>query len=245
MYRCIETKVQVMNSSIQYGSKKIDFHLIFSDRKSLGVKVNPDLSVQVTAPENASLDTVEEKVKNKASWIIKQQNYFQKFHPMTPPKKYISGETHLYLGRQYRLKIHRSLRQEVKLKEGFINIYIKSHSEGELINNILDEWYKERARIIFTEIFDKLTIELKKRKISPDTFIIRNMKKRWGSCTPGKKIIVNPELIKAPMRCIEYVFVHEMCHLKYYNHSESFYKLQSSIMSDWKFWKNKLEIIMS
>ena len=234
-----------MNSSIQYGSMKIDFHLIFSDRKSLGIKVKPDLSVQVTAPGNTSLDRVKEKLRKKASWILKQQNYFQTFHPMTPPRKYVSGETHLYLGRRYRLKIRRALKPEVKIMEGFINVYINSHPGKEQVKKVLNNWYRDRAGIIFNEIYDNTQKEFSKRNITSDIFIIRAMKRRWGSCTPGKRIIINTELIKAPKRCIEYVIVHEMCHLKYPNHSESFYKLQNKIMPDWKYWKDKLEIIMS
>ena len=234
-----------MNASILYGLKKIDFQLIYSDRKSLGIKVNPDLSVQVTAPSKTSIDLVKVKLKNKAPWIIRQQNYFQKYHPMTPPRKFVSGETHLYLGRRYRLKTRRALKPEVKIKDGFINVYVNSHPGKDQVKKLLNSWYRERAGIIFNEIYDNVSREFKKRNISYDIFIIRNMKKRWGSCTPSKRIIINTELIKAPKGCIEYVIVHEMCHLKYPNHSKAFYSLQSKFMPDWEFWKNKLEIMMS
>jgi len=234
-----------MNSFILYGSNKIDFYLIYSDRKSLGIKVNPDLSVKVIAPDNTSLESVKEKVKKKAPWIIKQQNYFQKFHPMTPSRKYVGGETHLYLGRRYRLKIHKALKPEVKIKDGFINVYINSHSGKDQVRKILNRWYRKRAEIIFNEIYENVSKEFRKRNISADIFIIRNMKKRWGSCTPRNRIIINSELIKAPKGCIEYVLVHEMCHLKYHNHSKSFYSIQSKLMPDWEFWKNKLETIMA
>jgi len=234
-----------MNSSIQYGSKKIDFHLIYSDRKSLGIKVNPDLSLRVTAPNKASIDQIKSKLKKKASWIIRQQNYFQKYHPMTPPRKYVSGETHLYLGRRYRLKIRRSLKPEVKIKDEFIYVYVNSHPGKDQVKKVLNGWYRKRAEIIFNEIYDNISREFKKRNISSDIFTIRSMKKRWGSCTPGKRIIINCELIKSPKGCIEYVIVHETCHLKYPNHSKAFYSLQSKFMPDWKYWKDKLEIIMS
>ena len=177
-----------MNSSIQYGSKKIDFHLIYSDRKSLGIKVNPDLSLRVTAPNKASIDQIKSKLKKKASWIIRQQNYFQKYHPMTPPRKYVSGETHLYLGRRYRLKIRRALKPEVKIKDGFINVYVNSHPGKDQVKKVLNSWYRERAEITFNEIYDNISREFKKRNISSDIFTIRSMKKRWGSCTPGKRI---------------------------------------------------------
>ncbi|GBD86411.1 hypothetical protein BMS3Abin03_00330 [bacterium BMS3Abin03] len=234
-----------MRAYIQYGSTRIDFQLMRSSRKTLGITVKPDLNVLVKAPVNTPIEKVKERLKKKASWIIKQQNYFQAFHPKTPPRKYVSGETHLYLGRQYRLKIRNSLKPEVKLKEGYINVFVNSHSGKEQVKKVLNDWYKERAEIIFRKIYDDVGKEFSKRKILSDIFIIRDMKKRWGSCTPGKKIIVNTELIKAPKGCIEYVIVHEMCHLKYPNHSKAFYSLQSSFMPNWEFWKNKLEKIMS
>ncbi len=234
-----------MKTTIQYGSKKIDFHLEYSDRKTLGISVLPDLEVFVKAPLNTSLETVKEKLRKKAPWIIKQQSFFLSYHPKTPPRKYISGETHLYLGRQYRLKVRKSLRPEVKLRDGYLNVYLNNHFDNGQIKKVLNSWYRERAEIIFNEIFERVGEEFLRKKIVPSSSIIREMKKRWGSCTPGKKIIVNTELIKAPKRCIEYVILHEMCHLKYPNHSKSFYSLQFTYMPDWEYWKNKLEKIMS
>lgn len=234
-----------MKDFVKYGSTKIEFHLVYSNRKSLGITVNPDLSVLAKAPKGASLETVMSKVRKKAPWIIKQQNYFLTFHPKTPSRRYVSGESHLYLGRHYRLKIIKSLRQEVKLQNGFIKVFLNYNQDRDLVKEILNNWYKERSEIIFNKIYEDLKIEFANRKIVPDVFIIRDMKKRWGSCTPQKKIIINRELIKAPKRCIEYVIAHEMCHIKYQKHSNSFYALQSQMMPDWEFWKNKLEVIMS
>ena len=97
-----------MMQSIFFGSKQIDFRLQYSNRKSLGITVTPDLKVLVKAPIDASLEKVKEKLKKKAAWIIRQQSFFLSFHPKTPARKFISGETHLYLGRQYRLKILKS-----------------------------------------------------------------------------------------------------------------------------------------
>jgi len=72
---------------------------------------------------------------------------------------------------------------------------------------------------------------------------IKRMAKRWGSCTPKGKILLNPELIKAPGRCIEYVIVHELCHLVYHSHNKDFYNLQKQIMPNWEKWKKRLEKI--
>ena len=111
-----------MRSHIKFGSKKIDFKLEYSDRKSLGITVTPDLFVLVKAPTNASLEKIKEKLLKKAPWILKQQSFFLSFHPKTPDRKYISGETLLYLGRQYRLKVKLGKIENVKLKGKLIEV---------------------------------------------------------------------------------------------------------------------------
>ncbi len=94
-----------MTSHFQFGSKKIHYNLKYSERKTLGITVTPDLDVLVKAPLDSSIEKVEEKLRKRAPWIIRQQSFFLTFHPKTTAKKYISGETHLYLGRQYQLKV--------------------------------------------------------------------------------------------------------------------------------------------
>src|SRR5665213_3551179 len=105
-----------MKANIQFGSRQIDFHWEYSNRKSLRITVTSDLDVLVKAPVNTSLKKIREKITRKAPWIIKQQSFFLSFHPKTPARKFISGETHLYLGRQYRLKIQIGNEESVKLK---------------------------------------------------------------------------------------------------------------------------------
>src|SRR5450759_2359598 len=109
-----------MTSAIQFGSKQIDFRLEYSNRKTLGITVTPDLSVLVKAPVDTPLKKVEEKLRKKAPWIIRQQSFFLSFHPKMPERKYVSGETHLYLGRQYLLKVINGKQNEVKYKGRYI-----------------------------------------------------------------------------------------------------------------------------
>jgi predicted metal-dependent hydrolase len=111
-----------MNTSIQFGSKKIEFLVEYSNRKTLGITVTPDLDVLVKAPVESSLDKIKEKLLKKAPWIIKQQSFFLSFQPKTPPRRYVGGETHLYLGRQYLLKIESGKMDSVKLKGKYLEV---------------------------------------------------------------------------------------------------------------------------
>jgi len=231
-----------MTSFIHFGSKQIDFHLEYSNRKSLGITVKPDLSVLVKAPVDTSLEKVKEKLMKKAPWIIRQQSFFLYFHPKTPARKYISGETHLYLGRQYRLKIIQNQLESVKLKGKYIEASMIDKTRAE---HLVGEWYLQNAKSKFRTIAQPLIDNFKKYNIEPSSIVLRNMPARWGSCTTKGKIILNPELIKAPRGCIEYVIIHELCHLVHHDHTQRFIDLQTKEMKDWEKWKMKLEKLLS
>ena len=234
-----------MTSAIQFGSKQIDFRLEYSNRKTLGITVKPDLSVIVKAPVDTSLEKVKEKLRKKAPWIIRQQSFFLYFHPKTPARKFIGGETHLYLGRQYQLKVKseklKVKSEEAKLHGRFLEIYTQDKSK---VKDIVEEWYLSKAKYKFHLIAKPLFENFKsKHNLSLFTYhlSLRNMPTVWGSCTPKGKIILNSELIKAPKGCIEYVIIHELCHLVYHDHTQRFIDLQSKEMNDREKLKMKLK----
>jgi hypothetical protein len=231
-----------MTEQIQFGSKIISFQLEFSNRKSLGIRVSPDLEVLVKAPQGVSLEKIKEKLKNKAPWILKQQSFFLSFYPKTPARKFVGGETHLYLGRQYRLQITIAPQESVKLKGQFIEVCAKNPSR---VKALVKDWYLKNAKAKFENIAHTLSKKFEKYKVAPTAVILREMPTRWGSCTPKGKIILNPELIKAPKACIEYVIIHELCHLVHHNHTQAFIDLQTKEMPDWEKWKNKLESLLA
>ncbi|KAB5487634.1 M48 family metallopeptidase [Flagellimonas hadalis] len=224
--------------SIEFGSRKITFELSYKDRKTLGIRVYPDCKVKVIAPYNTTEEKLEAKLREKAPWIIKQQLEFLSYHPLTPPRKYINGETHLYLGRQYKLRIEKSETNEVKLFRGRLLVLKKDNKSAK---SLLSEWYREKAFVHFAETLKKTIPLFKRFDIDEPEIQIRLMATRWGSCTSQGKVILNPELIKAPKGSIEYVIIHELCHLVHHNHTRAFYALQEAIMPDWKKWKERLE----
>jgi predicted metal-dependent hydrolase len=235
--------------SIQFGSKLINFRMEYSNRKSLGITVTPDMEVLVKAPTDTSMEKVKEKIRKKAPWIIKQQSFFLSFQPKTPQRKFISGETHLYLGRQYRLKVIsdklKVKSEEVKLKGQFLEVYTHDNSKTK---SMVNEWYLkksiEKIKPLAEELFNTF---ISRNNLSLITYhlSLRSMPTRWGSCTPKGKIILNPELIKAPKGCIEYVIIHELCHLVHHDHTQKFLDLQTKEMKGWEKWKMKLEKLLA
>jgi len=231
-----------MTESIQFGCRQILFSLEFSARKSLGITVTPESAVLVKAPVNTTIQKVKEKLIKKAPWIVRQQSFFLSFHPKTPERKFVGGESHLYLGRQYRLKVNLSKIESVKLKGQFIEV--ETCEKGKVKQLVMD-WYLKNAKAKFQSIAQPLIDKFHKYKVEPSSIVLREMPTRWGSCTPKGKIILNPELIKAPKGCIEYVIIHELCHLIHHDHTQKFIDLQTKEMKDWEKWKTKLEMLLA
>lgn len=231
-----------MKNTVQYGSRTIEYTLRYSKRKSLGIVVMPDMSVEVKAPLHAPIQRIQEKIRKRAPWILKQQRYFEQFHPPLPEKQYVSGETHFYLGRQYRLKVHifsdEITIESVKLRGRFIEVQALSH---ERVQELVHTWYRTHAEQRLKEYTTEWVEYLQRYKLKPHTVYLRSMPKRWGSCTPKGNIILHPDLIISSRWCIDYVIVHELCHLKYKNHSTKFYSLLKRILPDWERRKECLE----
>ena len=111
---------------VVYGGHRIDFMVVRRRRKTLEIVVEPDASVVVAAPADASIEAIAEKVRKRAAWVRRQQRYFSQFMPRTLERRYLAGETHLYLGRQYRLKVARNGRPRVEMPRGFITAYTRA-----------------------------------------------------------------------------------------------------------------------
>lgn len=231
-----------MQSSIDFGSRTIHYQLEHGERKTLGITVTPEMKVLVKAPNSATNEQVRDIVKKRAPWILKQLSYFLSFHPKNAPRKYISGETYLYMGRQYLLKVMDGDKNSVRNRGRYIEVVAKDKAK---VKELLTQWYRDHAKRKFTEIAEPLIEQFKKYGVEPSALFIQDMPTRWGSCTPKGKIILNPQLIKAPKGCIEYVIIHELCHLVHPNHNQKFFDLQNREMPNWEKWKGRLETLLA
>jgi len=241
MGRSVLAMAEKTKQSILFGQTEIIYCVNSCDRKTLAIHVYPDGQVVVDAPMTASCEAIAAKVKKKASWIFKQKLQFEAYPPALPQRRYVSGETHRYLGRQYRLKVVKGMAEEVKLLHGRLLIETLESSDSEQIKKLLQAWYRAKAKTIFSERYAVCIQQVAKVGIAHDYgWQLRFMSKRWGSCTSQGHIMLNPELIAAPKDCIDYVITHELCHLQEHNHSKAFYKLLTAVMKDWEFRRKRL-----
>jgi len=202
--------------------------------RTLTITVHPDLSIEVVAPAGATLHAIRSKVLKRGAWIARVRRRFERIHPLQPPRQYVPGETHRYLGRQYRLRVMVGSEERVALHRGFIVVTTGHRPSSAKLRRLVLGWYERRAPEILRERFAVCTRLALAHRISEPRLSIRPMATRWGSCSKRGLVTLNPELIKASKDCIDYVICHELCHLVVRNHGPRFWKLLKAMVPDWE-----------
>lgn len=223
------------NDSIEANNRRIDYEIVFSrKRKRAEIVVRPDLKVEFRSPQGLSAESIKEMVRRKAGWICKKLESFEANKLPDQKKQYVEGETYLYQGREYPLKIVAldSIKKPfTALSESELTVTIPEKSidclSPLLVKEAIRDFYSKRAE---EEVGSIIKDYSKKLEISPPTFKVKYQKRRWGSCSANNVIRINFQLIMAPPEQLEYVVVHELCHIKEKNHSARFWRLVGKLM---------------
>ena len=239
--------------TLTYGEDSIHYEVIRrnTDRNSskknassrkIIIKVHPDQRVVATAPYDATMDAIQKAVLKRARWISNNIAEFASQHNYVLPRKYVSGEAQFYLGRRYMLKVMSETDQAstVKLHRGKLTVSLISDNQSSQVKALINQWYLHRANIIFHERLQAMLTKATWVKGIP-SFRIMAMKKQWGSCSKKGSLMLNPHLVKAPKECIDYVILHELCHIKEHNHSDKFWRLLTKVMPNWREVKANLD----
>lgn len=223
---------------------KVETKELKASKSKVTIKVHPDQRVVATVPNNSSAESIQEAMLKRARWIWKNLQEFANQQYYVLPKTYVSGETQFYLGRRYVLKILSDSSEVpyVKLLRGKLEVCLKQQKadKAKQVKAMIDQWYAQRAKHIFYERLHAMLHKATWVKGIP-SFRIMAMKKQWGSCSTKGSLMLNPHLVKAPKECIDYVILHELCHIEEHNHSEKFWRLLTQVMPNWKEVKAKLD----
>ena len=229
--------------SIVYGDEVIDFEVLESLTRThkILIKVYSDCRVVVSTPPDADEQAILHAVKQRSRWIYKQLSEFREQRKFITPRQYRSGESHFYLGKQYHLKVLKddAKPKGVKLLRGKLEVNTLD-ADLESIKSHLNEWYRARAKIVFEVRLQRILEQALWVEDQPNIRLM-TMRTQWGNCSPSGVITLNPYLVKAPTICIDYVILHELCHLIEHNHSDRFYQLLNQIMPDWEIVKERLD----
>jgi predicted metal-dependent hydrolase len=223
---------------IQYGDREIFFKIERSDRKkTVGIYVSPKADVVVRSPRSLKEERINELVRKRARWIIEKQEFIRTHSQLGSGKEFVSGEPFPYLGRQYRLKVIKPASREeegCKLKNGRFLIGVNgdlnsAEIKGAVKKGLID-WYIERAKQTIPERLKVYACQLGEW---PEHIQIKGYKGRWGSCSRDGVIRFNWKIIMAPMALVDYVIVHELCHLIHQHHSARFWQKVQTIIPDY------------
>ncbi|MCL1078019.1 M48 family peptidase [Parashewanella spongiae] len=236
--------------SFVYGDEAVTYEVIrkpqSEDKKrKIIIKVHPNCEIIVTSPEDAERSDIHEAVMKRARWIYVALKEFRSHLEFIQSKQYISGEMQFYLGRRYVLKVIEdsdTATSSIKLYRGklLVTLSTLNKDKANQVKTLVNKWYRTRAEIIFHERLAELLPQTTWIKGIP-SFRVLTMVKQWGSCSAKGNLMFNPHLIKAPKECIDYVILHELCHISEYNHSEKFWRLLTSVMPNWKQVKTRLD----
>lgn len=239
----VPIKPQSQTMSFRYGDEQITFERVKRPQATgkVLIKVLSDCRIIASAPEDADSEAVLSAVKKRGRWIYEQLRGFRKQLEFTTPRQYISGESHYYLGKQYLLKVTEAPEQVqgVKLLRGKLEVSVRAKSSDK-VKELLTDWYKARARETFAKRLDAMLEQALWVDKCPPLRIL-TMQTQWGSCSPNGRVTLNPHLVKAPRECIDYVILHELCHIAEHNHSERFYRLMGQVMPKWEKTKEHLD----
>lgn len=226
---------------VNLGGDLRSYSLRRSSRRTLAITVEPDGSLVVTAPNHASVAQVETVLIRRREWIGRRTRQAALLPPPPLPRDWVNGETHRYLGRQYRLRIVPGAPISVRLSGRWFLVTVPTPKDPEQVRQAMLQWYQVHARELLARRMAALIgrTPLLRLTESPP-LIVRRMEKRWGSCTASGRILMNVDAIKLPVGCVDYLLLHELCHLRRPHHKAAFWRLVDACMPDWERWRRRL-----
>jgi predicted metal-dependent hydrolase len=228
--------------TVRLGGEDIEYELRRSPRRTLGITVTYRGELRVTAPEAATTVQIERMLCRRRDWILRQMRETAALPTEMPEKEWVSGETHWYLGRQYRLRVRGSDVSSVRLIGRYFEVGVQDPSDRRKVRELMARWYLARARDVFDRRIARLIHSLPRLGLdSSPPLIVRSIKLRWGSCSPAGRILMNVDAVKLPAGCIDYLLVHELCHLKYPRHDRGFWRHLDRCMPGWEAHRRRID----
>jgi len=223
-------------SAVQFGRTRIEYGIRRSPRrKTVAVAVEPGHGVLLTAPVDVSVKRLDRVVHDKARWLVDRLRLVGQAEPGLPPREFVSGESYLYLGRQYRLRVlPRAGNGDAKLDRGWLTVPMQRSLEGRrrslAVREALVAWFRQHSA---QRLPERVSRWYRKVGVQEPQVLIRDQQKRWGSCDAKGNLRINWRIIQAPMRLVDYVVVHELVHLLHKDHTKEFWAALGRVMPDY------------
>ena len=222
------------SSAVTWGRTQVLYSIRRSPKrkKTVAVTVGPDGDVLIVAPPHLSTDELDGIVTRKAEWIVRRLRNTQAHGSALTQREFVSGETILYLGRHYRLKVHPEEGGEAKLRGGWLHVHAAPGPQQKTdVQDGVIAWFRRHASERLPE-----RVEAWRSKIGVPMapVIVSDQQKRWGSCDRNGTIRLNWRIIQAPMRLVDYVVVHELVHLRHRGHDREYWQALGRVIPDYE-----------
>lgn len=206
--------------------------VIRTDRKKSASIYLDGEGIKVRVPESLSDSRVRDLIEKKSQWIKRKLREAELTVPPRP-KEFVSGETFSYLGRNYRLKVIPGGKPSLKLRGGYLEATISGSpkTREEEVRSLLVGWYQKHAQ---ERLEEKTHRYAKILQVEPKCVSVKDYKSQWGSCSTTGNLSYNWRIVMAPHRIVDYVVVHELCHLLEHNHSPDYWRHVERIVPDFK-----------
>ncbi|MEM9116037.1 MAG: SprT family zinc-dependent metalloprotease [Myxococcota bacterium] len=224
-------------STVRFGRTSIPYGIRRSPRrKTVSVAVDPEDGVLLTAPVGVSVERLDRVVKDRAPWILGKLHQTEASEPRPAPREFVSGESFLYLGRQYRLRVvPRKHPGPAKLSAGWLAVEVerglKASRRASAVRDGLVAWYWARAEQKLPERVQAWAHAAGGKRIGD--IIIADQRRRWASCDSAGNLRFNWRIAQAPLRLVDYVVVHELAHLRHRDHTPAFWRALEEAQSDY------------
>lgn len=223
------------------GDESLTYSLRLTSRvRTVGIFVEPDGQVAVLAPESTALQRVEQIMHRRMKWIRRKQQAAESLPVRPLPREWVAGETHRYLGRQYRLKLAEAGPSSVRLVGGYFLVTLPDAKDRNRVRHLMERWYKEHATALLNDRVRRMLASSTWLRMEPPAVRVQQLKTRWGSTTAARRVTFNIDLVKLSLSCVDYVVAHELVHLMIPSHSPAFWRMLGRVMPDWRRWQSKL-----
>jgi predicted metal-dependent hydrolase len=219
--------------SFKYGTKHIDFEVIYRKRKTMSIQIEPGGEVKVIAPVFLKEQQVLDTVRTKAKWIVEKQYEISSINENKIKRDAVNGECYLYLGQEYILSLdindnYKNIEAKLVEKNIIVNTYTR---DTNTIKLTLEKFYREKT---LEKVKERVNYYQEYFEVEPRNIKVKEQKKRWGSCTYKNDLLFNWRISMAPANVLDYIVVHEMSHMIHKNHSKSFWGKVESVLPDYK-----------
>lgn len=214
----------------------IEFSYSKSKRRTASLFIERDGSISLIVPEELELAEIEQIVETKQAWIYKSLAEWKDLNASKVEREFVSGETFLYLGRNYKLRVSDELKSDLVLKDGYFLIKEKKLSN---CAEVFKSFYREKG---LAKVLQRIEYYQGKVGVKPNEVRVRELGNRWASCTPDGNLNFHWKCVMAPLSILDYIVVHELCHLLHPNHTDTFWNEVDKVLPDYRkrlAWLNK------